>query len=543
MSSSSSSSSKGLNVLFLSADTGGGHRASAESLGRQFELLFPGSTYTLMDVLADDTIYKNMKEAYKHMSSHPTQWKAFYHITNTKAVEYLTNVQLRLHAQHKIQAKIRKHNADVVVSVHPLMNSIPLLSCEKISEETGKKLPFFTVVTDLGSGHCQWFGGAKGVEKMFIASDQIRELAIERGNVDPGLLVDFGLPIRHDFAVQAEKLGKDGDRFSESSQNYIQNMRKTLGIQHHDRKTILIMGGGEGVGSLSAIVNAFYSEFVSVGIDANLLVCCGRNEKLRNNLETRDWDAVLHEYNDRKVREKSIVAMGLQTCFPQPGVTGAAEDGAEARKNLFVAGCIEGVVTSKIRRILSNGTMLNETAMTAPLTTTEEKKLGVETVDSEYHDDDDVYEEYLPTSPTNNSNKQATPASMERDEPKAPGKVKVYGLGFITNMADYMVSCDVIVTKAGPGTIAEAASLSLPVMLTSFLPGQEEGNIDFVVDGGFGAYCKDKYPSRAAEVVGNWLRDENKLKSMSVKAFKCGKPNAAANISKLIGDITNEIRR
>ena len=37
-------------------------------------------------------------------------------------------------------------------------------------------------------------------------------------------------------------------------------------------------------------------------------------------------------------------------------------------------------------------------------------------------------------------------------------------------MAEYMVATDVLVSKAGPGTIAEAAaSLSLPVMLTSFL--------------------------------------------------------------------------
>ena len=74
-------------------------------------------------------------------------------------------------------------------------------------------------------------------------------------------------------------------------------------------------------------------------------------------------------------------------------------------------------------------------------------------------------------------------------EGKMPGNVHVQGLGFVTQMAEYMVAADVLVTKAGPGTISEAAALSLPVMLTSFLPGQEEGNIDFVVDNGFGGEC------------------------------------------------------
>jgi 1,2-diacylglycerol 3-beta-galactosyltransferase len=49
---------------------------------------------------------------------------------------------------------------------------------------------------------------------------------------------------------------------------------------------------------------------------------------------------------------------------------------------------------------------------------------------------------------------------------ETPGKVDVIGLGFITNMADFMVAADVLVTKAGPGTIAEAAAVGLPIMLT-----------------------------------------------------------------------------
>ena len=45
---------------------------------------------------------------------------------------------------------------------------------------------------------------------------------------------------------------------------------------------------------------------------------------------------------------------------------------------------------------------------------------------------------------------------------------------------------DVLVTKAGPGTIAEAAIRGLPTMLSSHLYGQEWGNVPFVVDAGWG---------------------------------------------------------
>ena len=64
-------------------------------------------------------------------------------------------------------------------SVHPMMTNVPVLSCKKISNETGRHLPMFTVVTDLGSAHCLWF--ANGVEKMFVGSEQVKALAKARG--------------------------------------------------------------------------------------------------------------------------------------------------------------------------------------------------------------------------------------------------------------------------------------------------------------------------------------------------------------------------
>lgn len=114
--------------------------------------------------------------------------------------------------------------------------------------------------------------------------------------------------------------------------------------------------------------------------------------------------------------------------------------------------------------------------------------------------------------------------------------VKVMGLGFITNMAEYMVATDVLVSKAGPGTIAEAASLSLPVMLTSFLPGQEEGNVDYVVEGKFGTFVSDSDPQAISDVVAGWLMDGEKLREMSKNARLRGKPDAAAEIVDAIGE-------
>jgi len=80
--------------------------------------------------------------------------------------------------------------------------------------------------------------------------------------------------------------------------------------------------------------------------------------------------------------------------------------------------------------------------------------------------------------------------------------------------------------------------LSLPVMLTSYLPGQEEGNVDYVVEGGFGAFCEDTDPQAVAAEIALWLNNEAKLMTMSTAAKAKGAPHAARDIVKMIGDST-----
>ncbi len=53
-----------------------------------------------------------------------------------------------------------------------------------------------------------------------------------------------------------------------------------------------------------------------------------------------------------------------------------------------------------------------------------------------------------------------------------PGGMRVLVKGFVSNMAEWMSACNVIVTKAGPGTIAEALICGLPIVLNGFIPCQ-----------------------------------------------------------------------
>lgn len=151
--------------------------------------------------------------------------------------------------------------------------------------------------------------------------------------------------------------------------------------------------------------------------------------------------------------------------------------------------------------------------------------------------------------------------SADKDSSSATGDVNVVGLGFVTQMAEYMVAADVLVSKAGPGmrvsccisqlillifscaflfssgTIAEAACVGLPVMMTSFLPGQEAGNVEVVLEDEFGEFNED--PEEIAAIVSSWLKDPKLLEEMSRRAKKAGRPHAAADIALDIGTQAN----
>ncbi|HEX7737017.1 MAG TPA: glycosyltransferase [Ktedonobacteraceae bacterium] len=73
-----------------------------------------------------------------------------------------------------------------------------------------------------------------------------------------------------------------------------------------------------------------------------------------------------------------------------------------------------------------------------------------------------------------------------RAELKVPAKI----YGFVHNMPEMMHAADVIVTKAGPGSICEALACNLPIILSGFVPGQEEGNVTYVTENGVGVLAR-----------------------------------------------------
>ena len=102
--------------------------------------------------------------------------------------------------------------------------------------------------------------------------------------------------------------------------------------------------------------------------------------------------------------------------------------------------------------------------------------------------------------------------------------------GFVNNMPELMGAADVLITKAGPGTISEAFIAGLPPLLSGYIPGQEAGNVTYVQEHGAGTYAKK--PQDIASIVREWLDPANQtLQQMKDNAARLARPTASLDIA------------
>ncbi len=64
--------------------------------------------------------------------------------------------------------------------------------------------------------------------------------------------------------------------------------------------------------------------------------------------------------------------------------------------------------------------------------------------------------------------------------------VDTYLYGFVDNMSVLIRGADVVITKAGPSTVMEVINCGRPLLLCGAIPGQEDGNVRFVLENNLG---------------------------------------------------------
>lgn len=363
-------------VVFYFSDTGGGHRSATEAIIEALHLEFGDSfSADMVDFFKDYApgVFRKMPDLYPEMVKAPRLWEASFYATDGRGRARVITSSLWPIAREPARKLVRDHPADLIVCVHPIANSFALKALGN------DRPPFYTVVTDMVTTHALWFDTRS--DHIFVPTETARQRALIYNMPEEKLEV-VGLPVADRYCTPA------GDK---------QALREKLGWPL-DKPIALLVGGGDGMGPLGKSARAIDES----GLDLGLVIVCGRNEKLKADLESQTWDNPAFIY------------------------------------------------------------------------------------------------------------------------------------GFTHDMPDFMRAVDVIVTKAGPGTIAEALNAHLPIILYSKLPGQEDGNVTFVVESGAGVWAPT--PQLLVRAMTRWLCRPHERQAVVENARRVARPGAAHRIAHVVGE-------
>jgi 1,2-diacylglycerol 3-beta-galactosyltransferase len=254
-------------ILIVTSDTGGGHRSAAEAIAEAMHQLY-GETcrVEIADAWADHTPFpiNRLGQLYGPLVNRGAiLWKLIFRLTsNRRGMNFLMEIFWPA-IRKSMEDFLRQSNPDVVVSVHPVLTYFSI----RALQEANLRIPFVTVVTDLVSLHPLWL--YPKTDSCLVPTEPAKKRALANGLPHEKVKV-VGLPVGLKFA------GGVGDKGT---------LRDKLGLER-DRPTILVVGGGEGMGKVYKIARAI----AKARVNAQLMVVAGRNKRLRRRLEKVDWE-------------------------------------------------------------------------------------------------------------------------------------------------------------------------------------------------------------------------------------------------------------
>lgn len=108
-------------------------------------------------------------------------------------------------------------------------------------------------------------------------------------------------------------------------------------------------------------------------------------------------------------------------------------------------------------------------------------------------------------------------------------------LGYVENVHEYMRAADLLVTKPGGLTAAEALASALPMVIVSPLPGQEMRNSKYLL--AKNAAVRVANERSLPRVIESMLESPNALRRLQTVSRRLARPDAAHRVAALILDL------
>lgn len=370
-------------ILYFYFKTGGGHYFSARALAKAVEAVAPDIQSVLVDGLPEGKSFARtlLEDGYRFaVQDWPLLWPLLYNISRLRPIRFFQLLNIEGFCRKHLEEQIRIHRPEKVVVLHFLLVR-PVL---KAVRRLGLDIPVLEVVTDPFTAHPFWWHHRNVPAAVF--SERARADALKHG-WEASFLSVFPIMLRPEFSgpMPPEQVARK---------------KAELGLDD-GRPIVLLAGGGDGLPDADRLLYHCHA----LGLQAHYLVVCGKNEKLRLQVE----------------------------------------------------------------RTL----------------------------------------ERLPTF---------------RD------RVRVFG--FVDFMFDLMNVADLIVTKGGPATVMEILLIGKPPLVINYIYGQEQGNVDFLLEHGVGTYIPD--PRKMAARLRDLLEHPAELDEMRRRIASLGLTNGTPQVARWV---------
>jgi 1,2-diacylglycerol 3-beta-galactosyltransferase len=313
-----------INVLLAFSDTGGGHRAAACALREAVALQAPTAQLSMVDpyALSARWPFNRLAAGYPQVVNKATWlWRNGFRLTNNSALTATLQSLAWPVLRSTFHGLRQTPSPDVVVTTHPLLTA-PL-------RRAFPNTPLMVVVTDLETGHVSWYD--RRADVMVVPTATARARAIANG-VAPAVTELLGLPVSPSLLSAHEPLG---------------SLREQLGWRT-DRPTVLLVGGGDGVGPLETLTAAI--DQADLGCD--VAVVTGRNAALAERLRATDWRGRVHVYGYVNNLGALMRAAAILVTKAGPGTISEA---CVAGCPMVLYGAIPGQETGNIRFVAQGG--------------------------------------------------------------------------------------------------------------------------------------------------------------------------------------------
>lgn len=325
-----------MNILIFSVSIGNGHDQVANTLRNQFIQRDNSCRVKIVNTIKfiSPILDKVILDSYLNiLKFYPKAWGKIYEKTNKiDPIIDINDITNKLMTS-KLHKSINSFVPDVIICTHSFPSSI----ISNLKQKKIPRTPLVSVITDYNI-HTSW---VNDYTDYYVIPHENLSYVMENYGVAAGKILPSGIPIRKEFSEVVDL-------------RYVREKYKLA-----DKKTVLVMGGGLGLGEIYNIVSELDSQLE----DVQIIAVAGRNNRLEqklNSMNTKNKLMVfgfvdtiheLMEAADCIITKPGGVTTAEVLCKQKPLVIFSPLPGQEYENAEFLLNSGVAVATSEVKKI------------------------------------------------------------------------------------------------------------------------------------------------------------------------------------------------